>query len=236
MTAGTDHGEATAGDRAASRYRDEAGRAYHDGKRALDPAAFAWVSRLRAEKFQPWVAAESVVFELGVGAGWNLASLRCGRRIGSDVAGFLSDRVRELGVEFVTDPSQVAASSADVVVCHHVLEHLVDPAGALRECRRVLRPGGRLVVHVPWERERGCRRFVPGEPNGHLYTWNAQNLGNLAGCLGWRVEQIRVRRYGYDRVSANVAARLGLGEAGFRGLRALMVLFRPLREVELVAR
>lgn len=39
--------------------------------------------------------------------------------------------------------------SADVVVCLGVLEYLVDPQPALDSFRRVLRPGGRLIVSFP---------------------------------------------------------------------------------------
>ncbi|MGE0713374.1 MAG: class I SAM-dependent methyltransferase [Planctomycetota bacterium] len=37
----------------------------------------------------------------------------------------------------------------DAVVCSWVLQHLRDPAGALREMARVLRPGGLLLLAVP---------------------------------------------------------------------------------------
>ncbi|TNC23361.1 class I SAM-dependent methyltransferase [Amycolatopsis alkalitolerans] len=43
----------------------------------------------------------------------------------------------------------VASSTVDVVANFQVLEHLWDQAGFLAECRRVLRPGGRLVVTTP---------------------------------------------------------------------------------------
>ena len=36
--------------------------------------------------------------------------------------------------------------SVDLVWCERVLQHLVDPVGALREMHRVLRPGGRALV------------------------------------------------------------------------------------------
>ncbi len=39
----------------------------------------------------------------------------------------------------------------DWAVCSDAFEHLVDPLGLAREIRRVLRPGGRLLCHVPNE-------------------------------------------------------------------------------------
>lgn len=222
-------------DSAAAQYRGGPGRAYHEGKRALAPAAQEWVWRLRAEKFRPWVSPTDAVVELGVGAGWNLARLNCGRRIGCDAADFLAPGLTALGIEFVPSLASLPAACADVAICHQTLEHLLEPVAALRELARVLRPEGRLVLHVPWEVERRYRRYDPAEPNHHLYHWNAQNLGNLATVLGWRIRELRVRPYGYDRFAANLAVRLRAGETGFRRLRRLLVMLRPLREVELVA-
>ena len=39
--------------------------------------------------------------------------------------------------------------SFDAVVCNHVLEHVPDDRGAMRELRRVLRPGGWALLQVP---------------------------------------------------------------------------------------
>lgn len=224
-------------DPAAALYRGDSGRAYHDGKRGLAEAALPWVYRLRARKFQPWVKEDATVVELGVGAGWNLAGLKCARRVGCDAADSpgLQERLRTLGIAFVPDLSGIADGSADVVICHHTLEHLLEPASALRALQRILRPGGRLVLHVPWERERRYARFNPAEPNHHLHGWNAQTLGNLATVLGWRIEHLTVRRYGYDRFAASLALKLRLGEPGFHVLRAALIALAPLREVELVA-
>ena len=122
-----------------------------------------------------------------------------------------------------------------VAICHHTLEHLLAPAEALLQLARILKPQGKLVLHVPWERERRYARHRADEPNHHLYDWNAQNLGNLVTVLKFRIQSVVVRRYGYDRFAANLAARLRAGERGFRIIRAGMIALRPLREVELIA-
>ncbi|MCC7373036.1 MAG: class I SAM-dependent methyltransferase [Verrucomicrobiales bacterium] len=223
-------------DPASELYRGASGTAYHEDKRALAGVALDWVQKLRSEKFQPWVRESDTVFELGVGSGWNLARLRCARRIGCDAAGFLADRLRALGIEFHGRTNDIPDGCADVVICHQTLEHLLEPVAALRELARIVKPGGRLILHVPWEVERRYARFDPKEPNHHLYHWNAQNLGNLMTVLGWTIDRLIVRRYGYDRFAAHLAARLRAGEAGFRTLRALMVAVRPLREVEWIGR
>jgi ubiquinone/menaquinone biosynthesis C-methylase UbiE len=64
--------------------------------------------------------------------------------------------------------------SFDVVFAHQVLQHLREPGAALRQMRRVLRPGGLVAVReVDW----GTAAYWPADPwidrfvEVHLKTW-----------------------------------------------------------------
>lgn len=71
----------------------------------------------------------------------------------------------------------------DAVICSEVLEHLPDYDAALKEIRRVLKPGGRLCITVPhaWP-ERICWRLAPPpdgypfQPGGHIRIFDEVDL------------------------------------------------------------
>lgn len=218
-----------------SHYQGEAGRRYHEIKRGVPEAALPWIARLRAAKIQPHVRPDDSVLEYGAGAGWNLVALHATRRIAFDVSEFLRPEVEQRGLEFAGDTRSLADGLADVVICHHALEHLLAPPTALAEMRRLLKPTGHLLVWVPFEDEWRHRRFTRGEKNHHLYSWNPQTLGNLLEECGFHAVNVRLARYGWDRFAAAWAIRLGVGEASFRLLRRSLVLLRPLREIAVQA-
>lgn len=64
------------------------------------------------------------------------------RYLGADLPG---NPLAELTIR-PGEPLDLAAGSADVVLSSQVLEHVVDPAGYLRECHRVLAPDGHLLL------------------------------------------------------------------------------------------
>jgi SAM-dependent methyltransferase len=216
-------------------YQGDAGRRYQQHKRGIPDSAVAWVARLRAEKIAPSIRPADVVLEYGVGLGWNLAALQCRRKIGFDVADFLEPSVRALGIEYIAETKTIADGTMDVVLCHHTLEHVAEPPAVLREIRRLLAPGGKLLLFVPLERGAKYNQFIPGEPNHHLYSWNTQTLGNLVWEMGFEVAEAGAGEFGYSRFAAVWAAKFHLGEAGFRCLRRLLHIVKPAREVRIIA-
>ena len=212
-----------------------AGKAYHSGKRGVPKLALPWIYRARAELFQPHVKPTDALLEWGCGAGWNLAALRAGRRVGMDVESALQDEVEVSGAQFVATTRTFSDAAFDVIVSHHSLEHAPDPLFVVIEVLRLLRPGGHLLLAVPYESSRIQRRYNPAEPNHHLFSWNPQTLGNLVALAGLRVESVELRPYGYDRAAAAYAVRFSAGEPGFRLLRRLARCLRPIKEVSLRA-
>ncbi len=66
----------------------------------------------------------------------------------------------------------VEDASFDVVLCLQVLEHVPDPAAAVRELRRVVRPGGRVLLST-----HGVYPFHPNPDD--LWRWTHQGLERL---------------------------------------------------------
>ena len=96
---------------------------------------------------------ESLVLDVGCSRGDpDLPSLYKGRGvIGADLD-LLGLRANDLAQGCVMAPMDVlpfADDSFDVVVCKWVVEHLEEPAGAFRECARVLKPGGSIAILTP---------------------------------------------------------------------------------------
>lgn len=216
-------------------YTGAPGRDYHEQKRGIPDSAERWVTHLRASKIAPYVHNTDVVFEYGVGSGWNLADLNCRRRMGTDVSQFLDEKVRAKGIEFIRDVRWLDNYSVDVALCHHTLEHVANPPAVLQELRRLLCANGKLLLYVPYEKEAKYTQFDPNEPNHHLYSWNVQTLGNLVTEAGFKVVEAKLGEFGYDRFAAHWAERLKLGESGFRLIRRLVHLVKPMREVRIVA-
>jgi SAM-dependent methyltransferase len=70
------------------------------------------------------------------------------------------------------DALPVEDASFDVVLCLQVLEHVPDPAAAVRELRRVVRPGGRVLLST-----HGIYPFHPNPDD--LWRWTHDGLERL---------------------------------------------------------
>jgi SAM-dependent methyltransferase len=149
--------------------------------------------------------------------------------VGYDVSDFGAEICRRHGIAFSTELPSHYDNKYQVVICHHVLEHLPEPATALSDMSRLLIPGGRLLLYVPFER---TRTYHALDPNRHLYAWDVQSLSNLASALGFTVRAAAIRPAGYEQRLALVGR---YSQFAYRFALWLAQKLRPRYEIFLLA-
>ena len=188
---------------------------YDDSQPAMSDGVYRLLARERARKIQPWIARQHRVFEYGVGTALNLAGVRCQERWGWDRDEHLRPEVERRGVRWIASMEEIPDASFDVVIHHHVLEHVSRPGSVLQTLFRILRPDGALLL------------FVPYEPN--------QTLRNLLSAGDFQVDSVGLGSCGYERFAAKQVSRWG-GERAYRTMLRILRAIRPVHEVRLVAR
>jgi SAM-dependent methyltransferase len=166
----------------------------------------------------------AVIIDVGCGDGSALAAAAghnpAHRFAGIDWSRDALRRARDRGLTVVrasvaAPGLPVADGAADVVIMSELIEHLVDPDGAIAEIRRVLRPGGSLLLSTPnlaaWY-NRGLLAVgiqpvfsevslqgVFGRPGhvvaGHLRLFTRRALTGFLAASGFRCVSVAGARY-----------------------------------------
>ena len=193
-------------------------RIYNRAARRYDRGE-AWERRLFGADARGIVRdARGDVLEFAVGTGRNLALYPRGARVtGIELSDAMLERARrradELGVEADLRQGDVQAlpfdaASFDTVVCTFSLCTIPDERRALEEARRVLRPGGRLLLaeHVRSPNrlmrllERAAEPIMRRLAGDHLLRDPLDHLE----ALGFRVDRVERSRLGVlERVWAH---------------------------------
>lgn len=134
----------------------------------------------------------SSTLEVGCGGGELLSHLRrhAGRAVGVDLSihGLRMSREKgALAAAALAERLPFRDHAFDAIVGQHLIEHLPDPVGALREWRRVLRPGGTLVLITPNAAYPDNSHF---DDPGHVNVFTPDGLRAALETAGFRVEQL----------------------------------------------
>jgi SAM-dependent methyltransferase len=131
------------------------------------------------------------VLDAGCGSGRNMVDLaHWGTVTGVELSEAAAEAARGRHVGEVVEGSVLempfAPASFDLVVCLDVIEHLQDDRAALRELRRVLAPGGALLVTVPAYQWLWSGHDVV---NHHHRRYSRTTLRRAARDAGWECER-----------------------------------------------
>jgi 2-polyprenyl-3-methyl-5-hydroxy-6-metoxy-1,4-benzoquinol methylase len=89
------------------------------------------------------------------------------------------------------EAQKYANNSFKVIIMNHVIEHIYDPLQLLRECHRILQPGGKLVIITPNSLSMGHRMFksswFPLDPPRHLRIYSLLSLTQFFKKNGFQI-------------------------------------------------
>jgi SAM-dependent methyltransferase len=233
----------------------------------LETADVGWKDKLHGvlsrgrilKTFPPWVG-QGRLLDVGCGSGKFLRQMGAvgWQLTGIEVDAEAAARAREVTPNvFVGDPTEAPfpEGSFDLITAFHVIEHLPDPLGALRNLVRWLAPGGLIIVEVPNAAGWGARlfgRYWSGlDFPRHLVHFTPATMRAMVEKAGGAVLRevhrtkpryfIRSLRHGL-RDGSGVGSRVGLALVTSRlgggllklVLELLMPLARPLKRGEAV--
>lgn len=165
---------------------------YNETTRAYLELAATEEQLLSFRYIRPWFGSLPVL-DLGCAMGVYLRQFAPGS-IGVDVSRPNIEHCWGLGLEVMAadlnSKLPFASESFPAILCSHVLEHVEAPIDLLRECNRILPPGGTLVLGLPIEtsivnRLRGQRYFY--HHPGHLYSFSLENIDVLLQKTGYEI-------------------------------------------------
>jgi SAM-dependent methyltransferase len=152
--------------------------------------------------------ARARILDAGCGSGRNMLELaRHGRVTGIELSETSVALARERGMGEVIAGSVLEmpfeAGSFDLAASLDVIEHLEDDIGALRELRRVVTPGGALLVTVP-----AYQWLWSGhdEVNHHFRRYTRRSLQHAGERAGW--QQVRTTYFNSLLLPAAIMLRV----------------------------
>jgi SAM-dependent methyltransferase len=186
------------------------------------------------DRFGVWLSQRQIQHTVGSLAGKDVADIGCGyqatimrRYLDSARSVLLVDlcladdlkvhpKVTAIEGELPGVLTQLPDRSLDVIFCMSVIEHLWEPEVALKELRRLLRPGGVCAINVPsWAGKRLLEysafklgRSAAGEIEDHKMYYDPRDLWPLLVQAGFRPSHIRVFKHKF-RLNTFAVCRAG---------------------------
>ncbi|WP_343847971.1 class I SAM-dependent methyltransferase [Algoriphagus jejuensis] len=157
-------------------------KAYQRGISLKDPVYFRWLSLLRGKP-------SDRIADIGCGNGQLLGELSyCGFQTLHGYDPFLDSSRDYSGFSLRKTDYFDIEERYDILMFHHSLEHLADPAAVFGMLEKILNPGGRVLIRVPvtdgqvWKEER--EYWFQLDAPRHLFIPSTKSIQLMADRFG----------------------------------------------------
>jgi len=169
-----------------------------------------FLRKLRFEKARKFIREGDVLCDIGCGLEAFLLQSSKGRLtkgIGIDkkIPAFRSENL-ELINSKLEQEIPLSDNSVDCVTMLAVLEHLIYPAAILKECFRILKNGGRLIITAPTPRAKFVLELLAyrlklldqTEIREHLNYFSLNQIKDLLAGIGFKIVAARQFEFGFN--------------------------------------
>lgn len=138
------------------------------------------------------------VLDIGCGPGWLLSKMsnkwsKYGSELDTDAIRMVNDNSIEITNQDIRD-RKYPSSSFDLVIMHHVIEHLYDPISMIEEVRHILKENGILILGTP-DFDSGCAKLFKSnyrmlhDPT-HVSLFSCDSMHRFLRDYGFKITHV----------------------------------------------
>ena len=137
------------------------------------------------------------ILDIGCGLGYLLSGLNDSwQKFGVEISHFAAEYAKQWGKIFVGELQDLnfPNNHYDVIVLHHVIEHVKDPIGLIIEIKRILKKGGIILLGTP-DFDSGCARLfgnnyrLLNDPT-HISLFSNDSMHRFLRDHGFKIDQV----------------------------------------------
>ena len=139
------------------------------------------------------------ILDIGFGIGWFLKAVNVSHKHGTEISMYARMKSSEFGV-IGKNTQFFNIGKYDVITLLHVIEHIVTPLTTMQEVKRLLKPGGHLIIATPDFDSITARRFGDKyrllHDKSHVSLFSCAGLYRMLIDLGFEI--LKVERPFYE--------------------------------------
>ena len=177
----------------------------------------------------------SAILDVGCANGRELSTYwNCGFTNLLGIDPYLTGDIRhECGVRIVKKEIREVSGKFDLIMFHHVLEHLQDPLGTLELAKSLLNPGGQILIRIPLSDSETARKYgekwVQLDAPRHFFLHTRKSMKFLADKFGMSIEKVVYDSEGFQFLGSELYQRseMSLNEFYSDYARNYSKIFKP---------